>query len=231
MVADGVSAWMVTKGIDAGKYAKQLIFNAESLNDHDHAMGTDQMLVQAIEEDHQQGSSTAVVAKLQEDGKLQTTNLGDSGYMIFRPNDNSLTQVFKSQEQQHYWNCPFQVGSDSKKDEDLAYSTTHQLREDDILVMGSDGLFDNEYDEEIKDCLLVNLVQKKIEAPQAASDCIAKQAEVHGKDRWFFSPFSYHDCQAHENLSQIDAQMKRTRCALGGKQDDISVIVTQVSHK
>ena len=58
--------------------------------------------------------------------------------------------MFKSQEQQHYWNCPFQVGSDSKKDEDLAYSTTHQLQEDDILVMGSDGLFDNEYDEEIK---------------------------------------------------------------------------------
>lgn len=36
-------------------------------------------------------------------------NLGDSGLIIFR--DGNI--VFKTVEQQHYFNCPYQLGTDS----------------------------------------------------------------------------------------------------------------------
>lgn len=53
------------------------------------------------------GSSTAVVLKLVEDMTLETANLGDSGFAIFRVQpDNSLTMVYKSQPAQFAFNMP-----------------------------------------------------------------------------------------------------------------------------
>ncbi len=52
------------------------------------------------------GSSTAcVVALHKEKSILHTANLGDSGFVVIRKN----TIVHRSQEQQHYFNSPFQL--------------------------------------------------------------------------------------------------------------------------
>ena len=56
------------------------------------------------------GSSTAVLAKLDKN-KLKTTNLGDSGYYVLRPADDSVEQVFKSKEMQYSFNFPYQCGT------------------------------------------------------------------------------------------------------------------------
>lgn len=53
------------------------------------------------------GSSTACLGILdKENGQLETLNLGDSGFCIFR---NGQT-FYKSKEQYHDLNVPFQVG-------------------------------------------------------------------------------------------------------------------------
>lgn len=52
------------------------------------------------------GSSTACVVVLQgEAGQLYSANIGDSGFLVVR--DGSV--VHRSQEQQHYFNTPFQL--------------------------------------------------------------------------------------------------------------------------
>jgi len=52
------------------------------------------------------GSSTACVVLLnREDSTLYTANIGDSGFMVVRKG----RVVRRSEEQQHYFNTPFQV--------------------------------------------------------------------------------------------------------------------------
>lgn len=51
------------------------------------------------------GSCTACLALLTDDGLLHVLNLGDSGLHLIREG----VSVFQTNEQQHYFNCPFQV--------------------------------------------------------------------------------------------------------------------------
>ena len=61
------------------------------------------------------GSSTAVLASLEGTSKLKTTNLGDSGYVIFRASKEGrsidLAKQFRSSEQQYRFNFPYQCGT------------------------------------------------------------------------------------------------------------------------
>jgi hypothetical protein len=60
------------------------------------------------------GSSTCVIAKFDTSRPnfLKTTNLGDSGYLLLRPDtDGNLQSLFRSKEQQHSFNFPFQCGT------------------------------------------------------------------------------------------------------------------------
>ena len=86
--------------------------------------------------------------------------------------------------------------------------------------MGSDGLFDNLFDKDIIECLLLNLNIKKsknldkleILNLQNTSNCLALKAEIMGYDKNYDSPFTI----------EARANKKKHR---GGKADDITVIV------
>ena len=57
--------------------------------------------------------------------------------------------VYASMEQQHDFNFPYQLGTrshDSPMDADCAQVV---IKEGDIVIMGSDGVFDNLFDEEV----------------------------------------------------------------------------------
>ena len=56
------------------------------------------------------GSST-LLAGVFKDSMLQTICLGDSGFLILRPHDflRKFTIVYRSSEQQHSFNCPYQL--------------------------------------------------------------------------------------------------------------------------
>ena len=86
--------------------------------------------------------------------------------------------------------------------------------------MGTDGLFDNLYDRDIHGCLLpsVKAIKEKKEEfelidPEKVANCMAKKAYNLSKQRNYFSPFSNGARQAGKRH-------------IGGKEDDITVIVT-----
>ena len=56
------------------------------------------------------------------------------------------------------------------------------MREGDIIVMASDGMFDNVYNLNVKRCIEGSIANGKIEDLTTASDCIAKKAEANGMD-------------------------------------------------
>ena len=85
--------------------------------------------------------------------------------------------------------------------------------------MGSDGLFDNLYDEDLHPCLLQKIGHSKArytkEDPTAAAECLAKRAYQMSKDKSYFSPFAKGARESFHNYN-------------GGKQDDITVFVAQI---
>lgn len=86
---------------------------------------------------------------------IKTTNLGDSGYIILRPdtmNNMALKNKFKSREQQYEFNFPYQCGTGSELPYN-AFDTEHQIFENDVIVVASDGMFDNLYVKDIKGCV------------------------------------------------------------------------------
>ena len=177
MVADGVGGW-TNRGVDPGLYSKALCKKAGELFDQDSGKELKQILTEADQANpHKQGSSTAVMAKLHPGSTfMQTCNLGDSGYMIIRPKlDGRLEKVFRSQEQQHFFNCPYQCGAmqpstidtlirkgldiDQTKLTSYAQVEAHEIQHNDIIVLGSEGVFDNLFDEQImRECIQSKVV-------------------------------------------------------------------------
>ena len=68
-------------------------------------MSLKDILVEAVKLNKNQGSSTAVLASLEEPNIMKTTNLGDSGYVIYSASRSEtekdkilLTKTFRSEE-------------------------------------------------------------------------------------------------------------------------------------
>ena len=66
------------------------------------------------------------------------------------------------------FNMPYQIGRYTKGGHQKKQFThhsleyTHDIEENDIIVMASDGLFDNVFDEGIEECLKDSLTENKI---------------------------------------------------------------------
>ena len=68
-----------------------------------------------------------------------------------------------------------------------AFDTEHRLQAKDIIVMGTDGLFDNVFDDDMKPCLIR---EENIEQPEKAATCIGEFAYTKSKDKRYESPFA-----------------------------------------
>lgn len=217
-VADGVGGW-ANHGVDPGLYSKQLVRLISEVYDEKPDQTPKQILWEANRRTTHTGTSTCVIAILHPENRtIATTCLGDSSYLLVRPsNEAGLTKIFRSEEQQKRFNFPYQCGTGGD-DPKLAVDNQHSVQNNDIIVMGSDGVFDNCFDDEI-----IDILKKRVDPagnladPQEASEAIARLAEAHGMDKRWRSPF------------QIAAEKAyRRRVFQGGKQDDISVIVSQI---
>ena len=51
--------------------------------------------------------------------------------------------IYRTLEQQHSFNFPFQLGTGSKDSPADAFSEETSVQEGDIVILGTDGLFDN----------------------------------------------------------------------------------------
>ena len=146
-VADGVGGW-AESGIDPAIYSKRLCSLIDTLyetgNDR-YLYSPKELLVDAVAQNQEIGSCTCVIVTLDVKAPvIQTVNLGDSGYMILRKEamKDDLVIEYESKEQQHSFNFPFQVGTNGDN-ATKGETNAHNVKDGDILVVGSDGLWDN----------------------------------------------------------------------------------------
>ena len=66
-------------------------------------------------------------------------NLGDSGLMIMREG----ARIFRTKEQQHEFDLPYQLGTDAKVSAKDATFEQVLIKKGDIVIVASDGLWDN----------------------------------------------------------------------------------------
>jgi len=105
-VLDGVGGWIEVL-IDSGKMTKEFIQHIEKEVDHiSDKTDLSFILDQAVSKTKAKGSTTATMAFLN-DTQLKTCNLGDSGYLLLRPQDGKLQTLYRSESQQYYFNCPY----------------------------------------------------------------------------------------------------------------------------
>ncbi|KAF9931396.1 hypothetical protein FBU30_010325 [Linnemannia zychae] len=161
-VADGVGGWSGTTGANPALYSRKLMHYAfVELEKYDNIeedafydyfnVNPVQILQKSYEQSTRDaknegliGSSTACLAILRDD-ELRIANLGDCGVSIIRGNEF----IFRTEEQQHSFNYPYQLGTGSTDSPADAQMFTVKVESGDIVVMGTDGIFDNLFDEDI----------------------------------------------------------------------------------
>ena len=171
-VADGVGGWM-DSGVDPADFSHAFCdYMAAAATAAAATMGgpgrplTARRLMQlgydAVCHDPaiRAGGSTAAVGLLTADGTLEVANLGDSGFILLRLNS---VHAF-SEPQTHAFNTPYQLSvvppsmllraaafggaqlMDLPRDAEV---TRHRLRHGDVLVLASDGLWDNLFNQDV----------------------------------------------------------------------------------
>jgi len=194
------------------------------------------------------GSSTATIAVINKHD-LVCSNLGDSGFVIIRFNGDDAYTLLRAREQQHSFNVPYQLTNfpgerefaylrkEMKTSELLLLKSTLKSRKlctdhpedsemyhvnvqpSDLLVMGSDGLFDNLFMHEIlnvcknfkKNVLMYNKKSAEILAKE-----IAELAYDASKDKNRRTPFQRKFKKEYNSSWQ------------GGKEDDITVLAAWI---
>uniref|UniRef100_A0A7R9VA27 Protein phosphatase n=1 Tax=Chlamydomonas euryale TaxID=1486919 RepID=A0A7R9VA27_9CHLO len=250
-VADGVGGWQEA-GVNPAEYSRTLIANARAYIEGTLTEFTEDELEARIEggdifidpkgalhaahiRTKVPGSATAVVMQLSQDTQsLVAANVGDSGFVVIRAG----RIVARSRALQHYFDCPLQFGSfpdfveatDTAEDADVY---NERMYPGDVLVAGTDGLWDNVYDHEIISIVL----RHRGAAPQPIADDIAALARNHASDADFYSPYIREaqsqglDLPWWEKL--LGAGFRKGKFGLrqlsGGKQDDITVVVAVVA--
>ena len=155
------------------------------------------------------GASTAVVASIGEDGLLQAVNLGDSVLLVVR--DGSI--ISRTREIVHYFECPFQLSEDSPDRPKDSTVLQTKISPGDIIVAGSDGVFDN-----LDDAAICEIVVKNPTKPSMISKAVVEKSRKVSLDPEAQTPYAK---QAQKN------RYPNFRNGVGGKVDDISCVVVR----
>ncbi|KAL4528610.1 hypothetical protein Ndes2526B_g07275 [Nannochloris sp. 'desiccata'] len=241
-VADGVGGWAAA-GINPAEYPRKLIDACES----GAALHGDpfDILMNAFETVHAPGTCTVALATL-EGNYLRLASLGDCGTRIVRDG----VVIFASIVQEHRFNQPYQLGSPRfhpSNVPDDAHRYNVVVQPGDVIVMGSDGLWDNLWDHELEivvaeeleklggggkfggggggiksaaDGGIVDLSYKGQQTVQALAVRLAKLASKHSKDSRYNSPFAV---EKHERLVP-ESVRKLMEEPQGGKLDDVTAV-------
>ncbi|XP_038716098.1 probable protein phosphatase 2C 55 isoform X1 [Tripterygium wilfordii] len=211
-VADGVGGW-ADLGIDAGIYSRELMSNSVNAIEEEVMGSIDpaRILEKAHSSTKAKGSSTACIVALTDQQGLQAINLGDSGFMVVRDG----CTIFRSPVQQHNFNFTYQLESgDNGALPSSGQVFTVAVAPGDVIVAGTDGLFDNLYNNEIT-AVVVHAVRAGL-GPQVTAQKMAALARQRAQDKDRQTPFS---------TAAQDAGFRY----YGGKLDDITVVVSYVT--
>ncbi len=219
-VADGVGAWR-SKGINAGECARELMnLCRDYYSDTAPWQYPQTCLETVIPLLRAEGSTTVLVAKLSEDTDtpvLEVAQIGDSDLVVYRQN----YVVFQTLPQQHRHNQPFQVGPRESDTAGDAQNYSVGVQPADYIVLGTDGLWDNLYASQVAQILAD---APKDVSPNTLANRIATAAYAASQDPDIWSPF------AQRAYEQGEIRRQNFEEHLGGKPDDITVIVCLVSQ-
>jgi len=230
-IADGVGGWRQF-GVDPSKFSRQLMQNCEKLvtsgnflpNQPPTQLLSDAYLEMKESKKLAYGSSTACLAMFDHvSAKLFVTNMGDSGLFVVRNGE----LAFCTQEQTHCFNTPFQLSLpppghmengtlvDDPEDADVyAFNT----QEGDIIILATDGVFDNvPLPTLVKQASRVAGYSKDLDIIQESCNLIATTARKLSLDEFALSPFAR------------NAILHGYRDMRGGKEDDITVVMSVVT--
>ncbi len=245
-VADGVGGMVqfASYGVNAAAYASELMGGSQHALQPGGAAGqggqssVDDRAAAAVDaaaaEAQAYGASTIIVLVL-EGASVGVANLGDSGFMLLRKAQRRMEVVTSSHEQQHSWNCPYQLThlpdgliarlpsiSLDKASDCEQYCV--QVREGDLLLLFSDGLRDNLHEREIlaiADCALspsfgelVGLADHAT-PPDRLARSLALAAQQRSLDPTAKVPFCEYSRQHGYPCT-------------GGKEDDITIVAAWV---
>lgn len=126
--------------------------------------------------------------------------------------------IFKSPPQQYQFNFPYQLGYDTSLNNspDQAEDFRVDVQPGDVVVMGTDGLWDNLF---VDECArLVSKYRNDGLSPSECSQKLAQYAQTKSLDVKSITPF------------QLGAQNNGFAYYGGGKPDDVTVVVSYVSQ-
>ena len=151
-------------------------------------------------------------------GRLTSANIGDSGFLVLgtsRQDQHEMELRHHSPQQEHQFGFPYQLGHHEGADTvDSAMLHTQPVTSGDIIILGSDGLWDNVSVHEISET--VKAMTARGSRPSAIAQQLTKLAFEHALDKHAVTPYSVAASEAFDMIYS------------GGKQDDITVIVTQL---
>jgi len=142
--------------------------------------------------------------------EMHVANLGDSGAIVV--NHVTGDVLFNTKEQQHYFNCPYQLGSSDDVPED-ADKYLFQLQRGHTVILGTDGLLDNLFLHQIAEIVKKNNQESTQNIARMLSHA-AYQISLDTRAETLFVK--------HATANGI----KRVR---GGKADDITVVVVRIA--
>ncbi|GAA6053427.1 hypothetical protein JCM3770_005161 [Rhodotorula araucariae] len=253
-VADGVGGWSGHAGANSARWARKFMHHCsselaryENVDDdmflHYYEVDPVDVMQRAYEktlseckEEGTIGSSTALLAVLRND-ELRLANLGDCSCCVIRGDE----YIFRSEEQQHRFNYPFQAGTNAKdvpvRD---AQKFAVKVQRDDIVILASDGLVDNVFSDDLLEEVLRFVGSNP--APSPSPD--ASKPGAGAPPRYTLRRFSpqavsealcfraksvYEDQRAVASPFQQRAMEEGIHYA-GGKPDDISCLVGVVGE-
>jgi len=233
-VADGVGSWSQYR-IDPGQYSKQLMMNtARAALEISKKRASQGSAAELLEKGHAmtklKGSTTTTIACLS-GNTLSAATIGDTAFVLLR----NGKIFYRSPTQEYEFDTPYQLADTEISDgygvfsepEDALLYSVRDIRPGDVLVMASDGLFDNLQEYEIE-----QIVSEKM-AQGAGAESIARElmerARAHSLDPNYVSPWAQEKGQSESGfiggtLRKIGIKAVFGDGYRGGKPDDISVV-------
>jgi serine/threonine protein phosphatase PrpC len=231
-IADGIGSQLKNFGISSKDFSIELMQKCQEIVDEGKTgLKCKDIVKKALMLMKNGGSSTYLLASII-GNKIMISNMGDCGLLIFRKKLNKFNLLFRSSPKLYNFNTPYQVYKQFSPKQlidrspfqkkiinsksDLINSDEYCLtvHKNDIIISGTDGFFDNVSIEE------VSKIIKKCTSKVNLQDITNKLFELayrksNGTET---TPFQL-------KMNEID------RFWVGGKRDDITVIVTAIKSK
>jgi len=109
--------------------------------------------------------------------------MGDSQYVIFRKLNDKFEDIFISEEILHEFNMPFQIGLNGDPPEKAQF-ISHTVYSGDLIVLATDGLWDNLDILSIKNITEKLLKEHKEQWLSKLAIRLAKTARKHSENKY-----------------------------------------------